>query len=60
MQLPAIHVQTMEVALRRHYRRACELLIRERDLIENVASRLMGEGKLSGRSLVALCREYGK
>lgn len=53
-------VQSVDEALVRHFHRAGELLWPHSDLVDALADRLEYEGRVSARSVAALCREHEK
>jgi hypothetical protein len=57
---PVVLTETVEDALARYFRRACDLLFPEMELVEFMGFRLFQAGRLSARSVAALCREHSR
>ena len=51
---------SVDEALLYHFERACEQLLAVCDLVDWLGERLNTEGRLSARSVAAVCREFGK
>lgn len=55
-----VFVQDVDAALLRYFARAGVELLPYSDLIEDIGQRLQIEGRLSARTVAAICREYVK
>lgn len=52
-------VEGVQDALEKAFRETCELLVPHDWLIDHLADRLSDQGRLSARTVAAICREYG-
>ena len=51
-------IALVEESMQWWFKRAADELLPHHELIEHIGTRLLDEGRLSGRSLAAMCREW--